>query len=249
MSILPLSRTLARINPTVPVQVPVQPYVAKFLAHQYGAHPGNQHYRLTRDSDLGLSLLNLGFSVEIVPQVQRLPGVYIQIDLGDDAKLLTAFERNRPWMEAGAFFQHEFNQALRTHLDAQRQLANVLELSEKDWNARIGLELFMQRYGITNDEYDYDSLRRHMNRLNKRPQELHYEGGSYEWTFGGRNIEDFTAPTLEVDAMGIYELRWQCKSNTTRQVMDGHMVFAEEAEAEAAFYRVADLLKAGYILK
>lgn len=147
------------------IRVGVSPYVYKYIWKQYG--PGDRfEVSASRNNTLRLALTFLPMAAEVIPCPERLPGRSIYLDLGTSQELRAAAQAARPFIRAGYFFQHEFNQAILTYIEAQRDLARRQGLKETEWNARLALEQFLDRYEIEEHEYSYDSLRRQYNRVN-----------------------------------------------------------------------------------
>lgn len=148
------------------LRIPVTPHVWKYIWNQYG--PGDKFdLASSRQNALRIALTNVSITAESIPSPERLPGKHLYLDLGKSGELKEIAHLSQPWLKSGYFFQHEFNQALRNYIEAQRDLATQMGLPETQWNARIGLESFMEKYGIEDYEYSYDSLRRQYNRVNR----------------------------------------------------------------------------------
>lgn len=149
------------------VRVGVTPYVKKYILRTYG--PGEKYDLTLRNrSDLRISLINLDYTAEIPLLPSRGPGSNIVFDLGDDPHLVDTYTRAERWIKVRAYFEHEFNVILKNYLAAQAELAERLNLSQTQYNARIGLESFLEKYGIEDWEYSYDSLRRQWHRLKQK---------------------------------------------------------------------------------
>lgn len=144
--------------------IPVMPYIRKYVWHTYG--PGDRFkLHLNPRNPLRIALLGMDMSASIAPQPDKLASHCLYLDLGEDAELHAAFHRNQAWLKLGAFMQHEFRLHLRHYIDAQRKLALKFGISDSDWNARIGLECFLEHYNIEEHEYSYESLRRQWTRV------------------------------------------------------------------------------------
>lgn len=149
------------------IRVPVTPYVWHFIKSRYGLGKNTYHLKAKRHHDLMIAFQGLGFKATLIPQPQRLPGKHIYISTDGDRYLQELAQENEVWLKAGAFFQHEFNTRLANHVESQRQLAQRMGLRENQWNARLALEDFMSMYGIHQEMYSYESLRRQWTRLNE----------------------------------------------------------------------------------
>jgi hypothetical protein len=175
------------------MRVSVMPYVWKYLYFTYGA---TATFSLKEKSDLRISFENLPLTAMIVPQAERLPGKWIQLDLGDDPALLQLAQMNAAWLSSGAFFQHEFFLHLRQYIEAQRDVAVQLGLKESEWNARIGLESFLRRYHIEEYEYSYESLRRQWTRINAEKFDTFFQTKYKKFDFCTSDNQHFTCCSM-----------------------------------------------------
>lgn len=148
------------------IQVPVTTYIYKYVWHHYG--PGDRfNISLSRQNALRIALEHLNFDAWADPFHNQLPGRYIHLQVDESDGIRDIIDTATPWLRAGYFYQQQFNHSLHTYIDAQRDLARAHRLKETEWNARLGLERFLQKYNIEEHEYSYESLRRQYNRVNQ----------------------------------------------------------------------------------
>lgn len=148
------------------VKVGVTPYVFKYIYQTYG--PADK-FDLTGSykNDLRISLINLDYTAR-PPLPSSVKGRFISFDLGNEQSLIEAFTKGQKWLKVRSYFEHEFNLILKKYLEAQADFADKLGLTQSQYNARIGLEMFLEKYQITESEYSYDSVRRQWNRVRQK---------------------------------------------------------------------------------
>ena len=171
------------------IQVPVTTYIYKYVWHHYG--PGDRfNISLSRQNALRIALEHLNFDAWADPFHNQLPGRYIHLQVDESDGIRDIIDTATPWLRAGYFYQQQFNHSLHTYIDAQRDLARAHRLKETEWNARLGLERFLQKYNIEEHEYSYESLRRQYNRVNQDKWEFFRKKLSLEFDFCPRSIDD-----------------------------------------------------------
>ncbi|MEL6851795.1 MAG: hypothetical protein AAFP92_24950 [Bacteroidota bacterium] len=149
------------------IEIPVSPYVYKFIVSTYGDTP-LYHLANSRKNTLRVAFQYFALSAEVVVPENRLPAKIIQLDIGDDINLKRAAALNRNLLTSGTFFEHEFNQALNQFIEFQEALARKWGLPETMWNKSQALQDFLDRYHITPYEYSWDSAYRALTRRNDR---------------------------------------------------------------------------------
>lgn len=156
------------------VKVGVTPYAYKYISRTYGP---TDKFDLTSSykNDLRISLINLDYTaMPPLPSEGKRGGSFILFDLGSDPSLINAYIENQKWLKVRSYFEHEFNVILKNYLEAQADFADKMGLSQSQYNARIGLETFLEKYEISESEYSYDSLRRQWNRLRQKDRTYFY---------------------------------------------------------------------------
>ena len=113
------------------LRIPVTPHVWKYIWNQYG--PGDKFdLASSRQNALRIALTNVSITAESIPSPERLPGKHLYLDLGKSGELKEIAHLSQPWLKSGYFFQHEFNQALRNYIEAQRDLAKQMGLPKRN---------------------------------------------------------------------------------------------------------------------
>jgi|GEM_PF-2801203 len=151
------------ITPPKIVKVPVTAYVYKWLRSKFG--PLNSYdldYR--GNGELKKALRGLPLNWTIVTEINPLPYYHVNLVLGRNEELISNYEELKPFITAGALFQHEFFSAFLAYKDGQEQLAKQLGLTKSQWNTRKAIQSFCQTHNIGADEYDRESFERHMRR-------------------------------------------------------------------------------------
>ncbi len=146
------------------VEIPVTPYVYKYLVHTYGQPPFDLAFN--RHNALRMAFQFMALSATPMQKTTDSPTtlVYLQLNLGESEQLATQYKRILLIAKAGLFFHQQFVDAMLKWINYQEILASSLCLDKKQWNREIALANFLQHYDINEDEYSFDSASRQLRR-------------------------------------------------------------------------------------
>lgn len=145
------------------IQIPITPYSFKYLLKKYGPGPYDIS-GASKTNQIRLAYRYLHLCAEPTAPLKRIPGCHIALDLGNDANLHKLKKLNEDLLKAGLFFEHEFNQAMKGFIEAQRLLAEKKSMPMSEWSVSAALEDFLAFYEITEDEYSWESAYRKLTR-------------------------------------------------------------------------------------
>lgn len=178
------------------IEVYVTPYVFKYLKHTYLDDP----YIITgAQNDLRIAFEFLSFRAYLPPiKLGKLGGHKITLDLGDNPAL-AALAENTALLKSGAFYQHEFNLALRRYIQAQEDLSSELGLTAYEWSRDRSIKTFFAKYGITEDDYSLDSAYRQTTRTKDADLRFFSEKIRTMFGFSGSGNSDYALARLVKD--------------------------------------------------
>lgn len=241
------------------VIIGVTPYVRKYIAKTYGP---SEKFDLTSSprNDLRISLINLDYtaSVPILPS-RRASGCNIIFDLGTDQNLISTYEKSKRWLKVRSYFEYEFNLMLKNYLAAQAELAEKLGLSQSQYNARIGLETFLEKYEIEDYEYSYESLRRQWNRLRQKDYTYFYAFLTGKLGFRPPENQEFTNYFSPARLQGKQRMRitFHCYSRKHEDIIEKELYVPQKTIrsgdwvewTDIAIHLINNLLRQGYTIK
>lgn len=145
------------------IEVPVTPYVFKYIVHKYGG--GHHDLTESRRHTLRLAFEHMRMGGEMVPLERKALGRHIELDIGSDHVLKRLYRHFEPLLRAGGYFHHQFMERMLMYVQDQEDLAQILDLRQSEWNREMALRTFLQKYQITEIDWSYDSASRQLRRL------------------------------------------------------------------------------------
>ncbi|MCB0476223.1 MAG: hypothetical protein KDC69_11140 [Flavobacteriaceae bacterium] len=208
------------------VEIPVMPYVYKYLVRTYGLPP--YHIAHSRKNDLMFAFSFLTMTAKPVIKRNRIPGRTIILDIGDNKLLADLAEKNRPVLQAGLFFHHEFDLTVRRYVEAQEKLAERLNLPRNEWHREQALLEFLQSYDITEDEYALESAYKQLYRKRRADKVFLAQNIAQKFDFSPGKNDRFSLSKL-TKKRGYPIISFYCYSRTKQQSTQRYLHISSKA--------------------
>lgn len=197
------------------VSIGVMPYVYKYLAHTYGRPPYDVTF--SQQNDIRISLENMHLTAEPFVPERRLPGRYIELDIGENHQLARLIESHRPLIKSGHFFEHQFHLAMRRYVQAQESLAKKEEMPRTAWNKMQALADFLQIHDITEEEYSLESAYKQLYRL--RDEDLVFLAAKVRQKFGFSGAENQHFKLCRINGEKRRQVVFYCFSRSAEDIV------------------------------
>lgn len=171
------------------IEINVTSYVFKYLVSCYGDDP--YHLAYNHQNDLRLALEYLSIRAEPVPRQGKHPGRKVILDIGDDHRLTKIARTHSPLLASQLFFQYEFFRDMRKYVEAQEDLATAQGLPLSEWNRQSAIQRWLQKHGITEEEYSLESAYRQYLRKKSNDDRFFSEKICQKFKFSATGSEQF----------------------------------------------------------